>query len=130
MSKSTHHHPPSQEPAVSRPWRNAGVLRSLGEGGPASADSAEVNKGTTAVKPWGSTLWLAPLAWADELGGKGLLRSWSLNELHVHPSSRCSPHARTVRDFSHGEEGLGLIVPFVRVEGVDCILPLPEYLAK
>jgi len=26
-------HPPSQEAAVSRPWRNAGVLRSLGEGG-------------------------------------------------------------------------------------------------
>ena len=27
-------HPPSQEVTVSRPWRNAGVLRSLGEGGP------------------------------------------------------------------------------------------------
>jgi hypothetical protein len=25
-------HPPSQEATVSRPWRNAGVLRSLGEG--------------------------------------------------------------------------------------------------
>jgi hypothetical protein len=33
----------------------AGVLRSLGEGGHASAGSAEVSKGTTAVKPWGST---------------------------------------------------------------------------
>ena len=33
----------------------AGVLRSLGEGGPASAGSAEDAKGTTAVKPWGST---------------------------------------------------------------------------
>jgi hypothetical protein len=32
-----------------------GVLRSLGEGGHASADSAEETKGTTAVKPWGST---------------------------------------------------------------------------
>ena len=26
-------HPPSQEAMASRPWRNAGVLRSLGEGG-------------------------------------------------------------------------------------------------
>ena len=33
----------------------AGVLRSLGEGGHASAGSAEDTKGTTAVKPWGST---------------------------------------------------------------------------
>jgi hypothetical protein len=34
----------------------AGVLRSLGEGGHASAGSAEDTKGTTAVKPWGSTI--------------------------------------------------------------------------
>ncbi len=33
-----------------------GVLRSLGEGGHASAGSAEDTKGTTAVKPWGSTM--------------------------------------------------------------------------
>ena len=33
----------------------AGVLRSLGEGGHASAGSAEDTKETTAVKPWGST---------------------------------------------------------------------------
>jgi hypothetical protein len=26
-------HPPSQEAMASRPWRNSGVLRSLGEGG-------------------------------------------------------------------------------------------------
>jgi hypothetical protein len=26
-------HPPSQKATVSRPWKNAGVLRSLGEGG-------------------------------------------------------------------------------------------------
>jgi hypothetical protein len=26
-------HPPSQEAMASRPWRNTGVLRSLGEGG-------------------------------------------------------------------------------------------------
>jgi peroxiredoxin Q/BCP len=32
-----------------------GVLRSLGEGGHASAGDAEETKGTTAVKPWGST---------------------------------------------------------------------------
>ena len=32
-----------------------GVLRSLGEGGLASVGSTEVTKGTTAVKPWGST---------------------------------------------------------------------------
>lgn len=30
------------------------------------------------------TLWLSPLSWADELGGAGPLRSWSLNELQVH----------------------------------------------
>ena len=34
----------------------AGVLRSLGEGGHASAGSAEDTKGTTALKPWGVTL--------------------------------------------------------------------------
>ena len=33
----------------------AGVLRSLGEGGHASAGFAEDTRGTTAVKPWGST---------------------------------------------------------------------------
>lgn len=32
-----------------------GVLRSLGEGGLASVGSIEVTKGTTVVKPWGST---------------------------------------------------------------------------
>jgi hypothetical protein len=35
----------------------AGVLRSLGEGGHVSAGFAEDTKGTTAVKPWGSTSW-------------------------------------------------------------------------
>src|SRR5439155_26142549 len=50
----------------SRGGMRAGVLRSLGEGGHASAGSAEVNKGTTAVKPWGSTQeHLAPLAVAN-----------------------------------------------------------------
>ena len=34
----------------------ASVLRSLGKGGHASAGSAEDTKGTTAVKPWGSTM--------------------------------------------------------------------------
>lgn len=33
-----------------------GVLRSLGEGGQASAGVAEETRGTTAVKPWGSTV--------------------------------------------------------------------------
>ncbi len=37
-----------------------GVLRSLGKGGHASAGSAEDTKGTTAIKPWGSTLILRP----------------------------------------------------------------------
>lgn len=32
-----------------------GVLQSLGEGGPASAGSAEDTRGTKAGKPWGST---------------------------------------------------------------------------
>ena len=34
----------------------AGVLQSLGEGGHASAGFAEDTRGTTAVKPWGSTV--------------------------------------------------------------------------
>ena len=34
----------------------AGVLRSLGEGGHASAGFAEDTRGTTAVKPWVSTV--------------------------------------------------------------------------
>jgi hypothetical protein len=37
-----------------------GVLRSLGEGGHASAGSAEDTPGTTAVKPWGSTCYRYP----------------------------------------------------------------------
>lgn len=51
-------HPPTKEATAVKPWRNAqgGVLRSLGEGGHASADVAEETRGTTAVKPWGSTL--------------------------------------------------------------------------
>ena len=41
----------------------AGVLRSLGEGGHASTGFAEDTRGTTAVKPWGSTIDAGHQAW-------------------------------------------------------------------
>ncbi|MEE8613296.1 MAG: hypothetical protein V3S85_04075, partial [Nitrospirales bacterium] len=61
-------YPPSQKATGVNPWTAVGqslwrrtmnarwvTLRSLGEGGYASEDSAEVSGGATAVKPWGST---------------------------------------------------------------------------
>jgi hypothetical protein len=37
-------------------------------------------------------------------------------------SGKLMPDESIVYDFSHGEEGLGLIMPFVRVERVDFVL--------
>src|SRR5574341_1095753 len=49
-------HLPTQEATAVKPGgMRTGVLRSLGEGGHASANSAEDIKGATVVKPWGST---------------------------------------------------------------------------
>ena len=48
-------HSPSQEATVSRPWRNAGVLRSLGEGGLELRRVTPYRTGATGSCPWGST---------------------------------------------------------------------------
>jgi len=40
-------------------------------------------------------------------------------------TGRLIPGESLVYDFSHEEEGLGLIMPFVRVEQVDFVLPAP-----
>jgi hypothetical protein len=43
-------------------------------------------------------------------------------EIDVVMSGKLMPDESIVYDFSHGEEGLGLIMPFVRVERVDFVL--------
>jgi len=45
-------------------------------------------------------------------------------EIDVLMIGRLIPNESLVYDFSHDEEGLGLIMPFVRVERVDYLLPL------
>jgi hypothetical protein len=51
-------YPPSQKATGVNPWMNAKrvTLRSLGEGGYASAGFAEVCEDATAVKPWSFTI--------------------------------------------------------------------------
>ncbi|TKS59429.1 MAG: hypothetical protein EWM72_02239 [Nitrospira sp.] len=44
-------------------------------------------------------------------------------DIEVVMTGRLIPEESLVYDFSHDEEGLGLIMPFVRVEQVDFILP-------
>ncbi len=46
-------------------------------------------------------------------------------EIDVVMTGRLIPEESIVYDFSHDEEGLGLIMPFVRVEQVDCIMFKP-----
>lgn len=46
-------------------------------------------------------------------------------EIDVVMTGRLIPGESLVYDFSHEEEGLGLIMPFVRVEQVDFVLPAP-----
>jgi hypothetical protein len=40
-------------------------------------------------------------------------------------TGRLIPQESIVYDFSHDEEGLGLIMPLVRVEQVDFVMPRP-----
>ena len=51
-------YPPSQKATGENPWMNARrvTLRSLGEGGYASAGFAELGEDATAVKPWSFTV--------------------------------------------------------------------------
>jgi hypothetical protein len=44
-------------------------------------------------------------------------------EIEVAMTGRLIPEESLVYDFSHDEAGLGLIMPFVRVERVDFLLP-------
>ncbi len=44
-------------------------------------------------------------------------------EIDVVMTGRLVPEESLVYDFSHDEEGLGLIMPFVRVERIDLVLP-------
>ena len=46
-------------------------------------------------------------------------------ELDVIMTGRLIPQESIVYDFSHDEEGLGLIMPLVRVEQVDFVMPRP-----
>ena len=46
-------------------------------------------------------------------------------EIDVVMTGRLIPEESIVYDFSHDEEGLGLIMPFVRVEQVDCVMFRP-----
>ncbi len=73
----------------------AGVLRSLGEGGHASAGSAEDTKGTTAVKPWGSTRSYSPRSRRNAVvAGAALSKSVlrSVNGARCVSASRASPY--------------------------------------
>jgi hypothetical protein len=54
-----------------------------------------------------------------------LLAQGQLVEIDVVMTGRLIPEESIVYDFSHDEEGLGLIMPFVRVEQVDCIMFKP-----
>ena len=46
-------------------------------------------------------------------------------EIDVMMTGRLIPEESIVYDFSHDEEGVGLIMPFVRVEQVDFVMPRP-----
>ena len=54
-----------------------------------------------------------------------LLEQGQLIEIDVVMTGRLIPEESLVYDFSHEEEGLGLIMPFVRVEQVDCVMFRP-----
>ena len=54
-----------------------------------------------------------------------LLEQGQLVEIDVVMTGRLIPEESIVYDFSHDEEGLGLIMPFVRVEHVDCVMFRP-----
>jgi hypothetical protein len=45
-------------------------------------------------------------------------------EIEVVMTGKLIPEESIVYDFSHDEEGLGLIMPFVRVEQVDFVMPI------
>jgi len=46
-------------------------------------------------------------------------------EIDVVMTGRLIPEESIIYDFSHDEEGLGLIMPFVRVQQVDCVMFRP-----
>jgi hypothetical protein len=58
-------HPPTQEATAVKLWRNAERVSSeaLAKEGPLRRGVAEDTKGTTAVKPWGSTKLLRVTDW-------------------------------------------------------------------
>ena len=56
---------------------------------------------------------------------EGLLEQGQPVEIDVVMTGRLIPEESIVYDFSHDEEGLGLIMPFVRVEQVDCVMFRP-----
>ena len=56
---------------------------------------------------------------------EGLLKQHHPVEIDVVMTGRLIPEESIVYDFSHEEEGLGLIMPFVRVEQVDCVMFRP-----
>jgi hypothetical protein len=56
---------------------------------------------------------------------QGLLEQGQPVEIDVVMTGTLIPAESIVYDFSHDEEGLGLIMPFVKVERVDFVLPRP-----
>jgi hypothetical protein len=54
-----------------------------------------------------------------------LLEQGQSVDIDVVMTGRLIPEESVVYDFSHDEEGLGLIMPFVKVERVDFVMPKP-----
>ena len=62
---------------------------------------------------------------AQQMQLERLLAQGQPVEIDVLMTGRLVPEESVVYDFSHDEEGLGLIMPFVRVEQVDFVLSTP-----
>ena len=62
---------------------------------------------------------------AQQVQLERLLEQGQPVEIDVVMTGRLIPEESIVYDFSHDEEGLGLIMPFVRVEQVDCVMFRP-----
>lgn len=62
---------------------------------------------------------------AQQVQLERLLEQGQPVEIDVVMTGRLIPEESIVYDFSHDEEGLGLIMPFVRLEQVDCVMFRP-----
>ncbi len=62
---------------------------------------------------------------AHQIQVQRLLEEGQPVEIDVVMTGRLIPGESIVYDFSHDEEGLGLIMPFVKVERIDFVMPQP-----